>query len=25
MQKNGLIRSYPGYNAFVWRADAGKK
>jgi len=26
MQKHGLIRSYPDYNAFVWRrADAGKK
>ena len=25
MQKNGLIRSYPDYNDFVWRADAGKK
>jgi len=25
MQKNGLIRKYPDYNAFAWRADAGKK
>ncbi|MFA6164023.1 MAG: ABC transporter substrate-binding protein [Methylobacter sp.] len=25
MQKNGLIRSYPDYNDFVWRANAGKK
>lgn len=25
MQEYGLIRSYPDYNAFVWRADAGKK
>ena len=25
MQKHGLIRSFPDYNAFVWRADAGKK
>jgi len=25
MQKNGLICSYPDYNAFVWRADAWKR
>ncbi|MGR9037166.1 MAG: ABC transporter substrate-binding protein, partial [Gammaproteobacteria bacterium] len=25
MQQHGLIRSYPDYQAFVWRADAGKK
>jgi NitT/TauT family transport system substrate-binding protein len=25
MQKHGLIRNYPDYNDFVWRADAGKK
>jgi NitT/TauT family transport system substrate-binding protein len=25
MQKNGLIREYPDYNAFVWRTDAAKK
>jgi len=25
MQKHGLIHSYPNYNAFIWRADAGKK
>jgi NitT/TauT family transport system substrate-binding protein len=25
MQKYGLIRNYPDYNAFAWRADAGKK
>ncbi|MFZ2311004.1 MAG: ABC transporter substrate-binding protein [Methylobacter sp.] len=25
MQKNGLIRSYPDYNDFVWRANAGEK
>ncbi|MCK9620130.1 MAG: ABC transporter substrate-binding protein [Methylobacter sp.] len=25
MQSNGLIRSYPDYSAFAWRADAQKK
>lgn len=25
MQEYGLIRNYPDYNAFVWRADAGEK
>ena len=25
MQKNGLIRRYADYSAFVWRADAGKQ
>jgi len=25
MQRDGLIRNYPDYNDFVWRADAGKK
>jgi len=25
MQKNGLIRDFPDYKAFVWRPDAGKK
>jgi len=25
MQEHGLIRNYPDYNAFAWRADAGKK
>jgi len=25
MQRDGLIRNYPDYHDFVWRADAGKK
>lgn len=25
MQKQGLIRNYPDYNTFVWKADAEKK
>lgn len=25
MQRDGLIRNYPDYDDFVWRADAGKK
>jgi len=25
LQKQGLIRTYPDYAIFSWRADAGKK